>query len=182
MPKRVKVGGPATPEDIASAYHQCTSPHDYSRPLALEMAQQGQWTLAEIAKALSKDRTTIVRWLKAYRQGGLQELLARGHGGRQPRLKTDDIQALKAELRKGNTAKQIRDWLKERGIGMTVWGVYYWLKKVKAKAKCHAKPTRTRIPNNWRISNKTLLPNSTPWIFQKVSVFMSGSKMNTAMD
>ena len=91
MPKRVKVGGPATPEDIASAYHQCTSPHDYSRPLALEMAQQGEWTLAEIAKALGKDRTTIVRWLKAYRQGGLQELLARGHGGRQPRLKTDDI-------------------------------------------------------------------------------------------
>ncbi|MCH8295914.1 hypothetical protein IH992_32955 [Candidatus Poribacteria bacterium] len=30
MPKRVKVFGPATPEEIAAAYHQCTSPHDYS--------------------------------------------------------------------------------------------------------------------------------------------------------
>jgi transposase len=112
------------------------------------MAQQGEWTLAEIAKALGKDRTTIVRWLKAYRQDGLQELLARGHGGRQPRLKTDDIQALKAELRKGNwkTAKQIRDWLKERGIGMTVWGVYYWLKKVKAKSKVPRKTHKDQNP------------------------------------
>lgn len=148
MPKRVKVKSPATPEDIAAAYHQCTSPHDYSRLLALEMAQQGQWTLAEIAKALGKDRTTIVRWLKSYRQGGLQGLLARGHGGRKPRLKTDDIEALKAELRKGvfKTANQIRNWLKERGIGMTVWGVYYWLAKVKAKSKVPRKTHKDQNP------------------------------------
>ena len=93
MPKRVKVFGPATPEEIAAAYHQCTSPHDYSRLVALEMAQQGQWTFKQIGKALSKDRTTIVRWLQAYRQGGLQELLVRGHGGREPRLNKDDIEA-----------------------------------------------------------------------------------------
>jgi len=84
MPKRVKVFGPATPEEIADAYLKCTSPHDYSRLVALEMAQQGEWTLKQIGKALSKDRTTIVRWMKAYRQGGLQGLLARGHGGRKP--------------------------------------------------------------------------------------------------
>ena len=147
MPKRVKVFGPTTPEEIAAAYHQCTSPHDYSRLVALEMAQQGQWTLLQIGKALSKDRTTIVRWLKAYRQGGLQRLLARGHGGRLPRLKKDDIEAFKAELRGGRwkTAKEIHNWLKERGIRMTVWGVYYWLKKVKAKNKV---PRKTHKDQN----------------------------------
>ena len=93
MPKRVKVFGPATPEEIATAYRKCTSPHDFCRLVALEMAQQGEWTLKQIGKALSKDRTTIVRWMKAYRQGGLQGLLARGHGGREPRLKEDDIEA-----------------------------------------------------------------------------------------
>ena len=134
MPKRVKVFGPATPEEIAAAYLKCTSRHDYSRLVALEMAQQGQWTLKQIAQALGKDRTTIVRWLKAYRQGGLQGLLARGHGGRLPRLKKEDIEAFKVELRGGRwkTAVEIHSWLKERGIHMTVWGVYYWLKKVKA--------------------------------------------------
>ena len=148
MPKKVKVGGPATPEDIAAAYHQCTNPYDFTRLVALEMAQQGEWTLAEIAKALGKDRTTIVRWLKAYRQDGLQGLFTRGHGGRQPRLKTDDIHALKSELRKGNfkTAKQIRNWLKERGIRMTVWGAYYWLKKVKAKSKVPRKTHKDQNP------------------------------------
>ena len=31
MPKKVKVGGPATPEDITAAYHQCTNPYDFTR-------------------------------------------------------------------------------------------------------------------------------------------------------
>ena len=34
MPKKVKVGGPATPEDIAAAYHQCTNPYDFTRLVA----------------------------------------------------------------------------------------------------------------------------------------------------
>ena len=148
MPKRVKVGGPATPEDIAAAYLKCTSPHDYSRLVALEMAQQGQWTLAEIAKVLGKNRSTIVRWLMAYRQGGLQGLLTRGHGGRQPSVNKDDKEALKEGLRKGlwKTAKEIRHWLKPRGIPMTVWGVYYWLKKVKAKSKVPRKTHKDQNP------------------------------------
>ncbi len=95
MPKRVKVFGPATPEEIADAYQKCTSPHDYSRLVAQKMAQQGEWTLKQIGKALGKDSTTIVRWMKAYRQGGLQGLLVRGHGGRLPRLKKEDIEPSK---------------------------------------------------------------------------------------
>ena len=149
MPKRVKVFGPATPEEIADAYRKCTSPHDFCRLVALEMAQQGEWTLKQIGKALSKDRTTIVRWMKAYRQGGLQGLLARGHGGREPRLKEDDIEAFKAELRSGRwkTATEIRNWLKQRGICMTVWGVYYWLKKVKARNKVPRKTHKDQNPD-----------------------------------
>ena len=148
MPKKVKVSGPATPEDIANAYRQSTNPHDYTRLVALEMAQQGQWTLQEIATALGKHRATIARFLKAYRQGGLEALLARGHGGREARLKKDDIEALKAGLRQGGwkTAKQIRKWLGERGISMTVWGVYYWLKKVKAKNKVPRKTHKDQNP------------------------------------
>jgi len=148
MPKRVKVGGPATAEDIAAAYRQCSSPHDYTRLVALEMAQQGFWTLAEIAKALGQHRATIARWLRAYRSGGLEALLAFGHGGRQARLEKDDIEAIKSGLRQGTwkTAKEIRKWFIERGINLTLWGVYYWLKKVKAKSKVPRKTHKNQNP------------------------------------
>lgn len=148
MPKRVKVGGPATPEEIAAAYRQCTSPHDYTRLVALEMAQQGEWTLGQIAQALGKHRATIARWLRAYRQGGLEALLDRGHGGRQPRLDPDDIEAIKEGLRQGRwkTATEIRKWLSQRGIPTTLWGVYYWLKKVKAKSKVPRKTHKDQNP------------------------------------
>jgi len=138
MPKKIKVGGPATAEDIEAAYRQSTNPHDWTRLLALEMAQQGEWTLAEIARALGKHRATIARWLRAYRKGGLAALLRRGHGGREASLKPEDLEALKEGLREGRwkTAREIRKWLEEeRGIHLKVWGVYYWLRKVKARHK-----------------------------------------------
>ena len=81
MPKKVKVSGPAAPEEITQAYRQSTNPHDYTRLLAVEMAQQGLWTLKEIATVLGKHRATILRssaqvarWLRAYRRGGINAL------------------------------------------------------------------------------------------------------------
>ena len=149
MPKKVKVSGSATPEDIAAAYQKCTNHHDYTRLLALEMAQQAQWTLAEIGKALGKHRATIARWLGSYRIGGLDALLCRGHGGRCASLNSDQIQAFKEELKKGTfkTAKQTRTWLDKRGIHMTVWGVYYWLRKVKARNKVPRKTHKDQDPD-----------------------------------
>ena len=128
MSKRVKVGGPATPQDIAEAYRQCTNPHDDTRLVALEMAQQGEWTLQQIAKALGKPRATLARWLRAYRQGGLPAKMAREHGGRLASLNSADVDAIKAGLKQGGwkTAKAIHRWLKERGSPITLWGVYSW--------------------------------------------------------
>lgn len=148
MPKKVKVSGPATPEDIAAAYQKCTRPQDFTRLVALEMAQQGEWTLREIGKALGKQRSTIARWLREYRRGGLESLLRRGHGGRGARLNENDIEALKAELKKGTfkTAKESGKWLDKRGIHLTLWGVYYWLKKVKAKSKVPRKTHKDQNP------------------------------------
>ena len=70
MPKKTKVSEPATAEEVETAYKASTSPHDQKRLLALQMAQQGAWTLAEIARTLGRARATIARWLKAYRDGG----------------------------------------------------------------------------------------------------------------
>jgi len=68
MPKKTKVTGTSKPKEIETAYKECTNPHDMKRLLALQMAQQGTWILADIGKALSKGRATIGRWLKTYRE------------------------------------------------------------------------------------------------------------------
>jgi transposase len=150
MPKKTKVSGTATSGEIEAAYKDSTNPHDQKRLLALQMAQQGVWILAEIGKALGKGRATVGRWLKAYREDGVEGLLERGHGGREPQLKQDDIEALGEVLQEGQykTAKEIRHWLEqERGIEMSIWGVYYWLKKVKASHKLPRKVHTKQDPD-----------------------------------
>ena len=120
MPKRTKVSGAATPEEIEAIYKGSTNPHDQRRVIALQMAQQGAWVLAEIGRAIGKGRATVGRWLKSYREAGMEGMLERGHGGRKPQLQQDDVEALKEVLREGKykTAKEIRHWLAvERNIG-----------------------------------------------------------------
>ena len=99
MPKKTKVTGTAKPKAIETAYKKCTNPHNMKRLLALQMAQT--WILVDIGKALNKGRATIGRWLKTYREDGIDDMLKKGHGGRAPQLNNDDIEALKAVLRDG---------------------------------------------------------------------------------
>ena len=136
MSKKTKVSVSA--KEIEIAYKGSANPHDHKRLIALQMAQQGLWFLADIGAALSKSRASIGRWLKSYREEGMEGMLKRGHGGRKPQLQQDDVEALTEVLRAGKykTAKEIRHWLSvERNIHMSIWGVYYWLDKVKASHK-----------------------------------------------
>ncbi len=101
MPKTTKVSGSSTPSEVAVAYKGSVNPHDQKRLIALQMAQQGTWVLAEISRAISKGRSTVSRWLTSYRKEGLEGMLARGHGGRKPQLDSSDIEALEGEVREG---------------------------------------------------------------------------------
>ena len=56
MPKRIKVEGGQTSEEVDAVYQRCANPHDHKRLLALQMAQQGQWTMQQIAQAIGKGR------------------------------------------------------------------------------------------------------------------------------
>ena len=150
MPKRMKVESGQTSEEVDAVYQRCTNPHDHKRLLALQMAQQGQWTMQQIAQAIGKGRATIGRWIKAYRQDGISGLLGRGHGGRRPKLKADDIDALKEGLRNGQwkSGGQIRQWLKDqRGIQLSRSGVYYWLSQVRASWKVPRKRHAQQDPD-----------------------------------
>jgi len=138
MPKKTKVLGSSTPSEVEAAYKGSVNPHDQKRLIALQMAQQGIWVLSDIGNAIGKGRSTVSRWLKSYREGGVEGMLDRAHGGRKPQLDAADIEALEEILREGTykTAKKIQHWLvTERGIEMSISGVYYWLNKVKASHK-----------------------------------------------
>ena len=84
------------------------------------MGQQGDWTLEKIAHTWGRGRDIIVRWVRTYREGGVQRLLARRYEGRRARLSEDDQQALREGLRRAQ---------------LTLGGVYYWLKRLEASGK-----------------------------------------------
>ncbi len=149
MPQKLKLNGPATREEIQAARKTCPDPHAQERLLAIQMAQLGHSRIADIAQGLGRGRATIVRWLRKYRQGGLPGLLSRSHSHRKPRLDAQAIEALEKELKKGQwkSAKEIHPWLEqERGISMSRWGVYYWLKKVGASCKKPRRKHRDQDP------------------------------------
>lgn len=138
MPKKLRVEGPSTPEEVVAARKKTNNPGEYERLLAIQMAQQGRFRIKDIAHALARGHATIERWLRIFREGGLTALTKHRNKTRNPAVKADDIEALEKGLREGKfkRAKEIRKWLQEeRGIQMSLWSVYYWLGKVKARHK-----------------------------------------------
>ena len=57
--------------------------------MAISLGQQGQWTLEQIGEILKRSRATIIRWVRAYREGGVKGLVERQYEGerRKPSLR-----------------------------------------------------------------------------------------------
>ncbi len=81
MAKPLEVGDASLLEEVDKAYEASQERHDRERLLAIRLAHQGKHTLEQIGSILKRGRATIARWLKAYREGGTEELLERAHGG-----------------------------------------------------------------------------------------------------
>lgn len=148
MAKKLKLGGPAKSEEVDERYKASRKPHERERLQAIRMGQQRKFTLATIAKVLDRGRATVARWVKAYKEEGLEGLLRRRHKGRQAKLSKADIEELKKGLLEGKwkTAREIQEWLqKERGIDLKLGGVYYWLNRLKGSWKV---PRKSNIKKN----------------------------------
>lgn len=149
MPQKLRVDGPATVDELRAVRQSQKDPHDQERLIAIQMAQQNCFRITDIALALGRSTATIVRWFSKFRRGGISILLKRGHGGRKAKLQPEDIDALESGLREGKwkSAKEIEKWLsEERHLSMTLWGVHYWLKKVKASLKVPRKKHNQQDP------------------------------------
>ena len=80
-------------------------------------------TIQELAQNLGRNRTTVQRWLRRYRQGGISQLLEQQMKlGRKPTIPQWAIQALSKRLQKPegfHSYGEIQDWL-ERTLGISV--------------------------------------------------------------
>lgn len=138
MSKPIQLGDGASLESLDSAYKASQEHHDRERLLAIRLAHQGSQTVEQIGSILKRGRATVARWVKAYREGGIEKLLHRGHGGRKASLSHSDQEVMIDELYSGRwkRARDIQMWLQEeRGINLKLGGVYYWLHRIKGSWK-----------------------------------------------
>jgi transposase len=133
LPRKLKVEGPDSPEKVDAAYRASREARERERLQAIRLAQQGRYTLAQIAEIVGRGRATMGRWGKDFRAGRIKKLLRRRHGGKRKSLSAADQQALRRGLRKGHwkTAGEIRKWLREkRQVRLTRSGIYYGVYRV----------------------------------------------------
>jgi transposase len=87
------------------------------------LKQKKAKTIQELAQNLGRDRTTVQRWLRRYRQGGVSELLKpQSRWGRKPGIPQWAERALNKRLqeRQGfHSYGEIQEWL-ERTLGVSV--------------------------------------------------------------
>src|SRR5271168_4329877 len=146
MPKRFHLNCPALAKAVADAVVTCQEVPDQRRLLAMRLGASGQLTASQIAEQLGISRRQFFNWVNALKEGGVEGLLAREHGGGSaPRVQGRILAEFQAGLKAGQwkRAKEIQRWLQSRHqVKMGLKGVYYWLGKLggvlKVPRKTHA--------------------------------------------
>lgn len=78
------------------------------RHQAARLFAAGRETQGAIARRLSVSRQSVMRWYRAWRQGGRGALRAVGRAGRKPRVTPEQLAAVDAALRQGPRAHSFR--------------------------------------------------------------------------
>ena len=134
MPKRFHLHRPDLAQAVVDALSTCQDVSDQQRLLAMRLASSGQLTAAHIAEQVGISRRQFFNWVRALKAGGVEQLLARTHGGGAPPRVQGQVRAeLQAGLQAGRwkRAKEIQQWLRsQHQITLGLKGVYYWLAKI----------------------------------------------------
>jgi transposase len=146
MPKRFHLKQPDHAKAVVDALATCQDTSDQQRLLAMRLAASGQLTAVQIAEQLGISRRQFFNWVSALKEGGVQGLLRRKHGGGPaPVVQGKVLSEFQAGLKVGQwkRAKEIQQWLQTRHeVKLGLKGVYYWLGKLggvlKVPRKAHA--------------------------------------------
>jgi len=147
MPKRFHLNEPELAGAVTAALSACEDVKEQQRLLAMRMAASGQFTAAQIAEQVGISRRQFFHWVNALKDGGVDGLLEREHGGgAAPQVQGKALAEFQEGLRVGRwkRAKEIQQWLQQRhNVKLGLTGVHYWLGKLggvlKVPRKAHAK-------------------------------------------
>jgi len=146
--KPLSLGTHSTQLEVECQYKSSSEKHDRERLLAILMAYENN-SLHRIGFTLRRGRSSIARWLKAYREGGIGKLLQRKHEGRKACLSQSCQDALVENLRSGQwkKAREVQIWLKTQHVELKLSAVYYWLRRLGASWKLPRKSHEKRNPD-----------------------------------
>ncbi len=108
-----------TAEQLLSLLNEQKTVEGKERVQALYLLKLGQVkTIQRLAVVIGRDRTTVQRWLRKYRQGGISQLRQRQERlGRKPDIPQWDQSALRKrlyELEGFNRYGEVKDWLEQK--------------------------------------------------------------------
>ena len=128
-----------TPETLKAAYLAQRDSILRTRLHGLWLVRSG-WGLGEAARVVGVHERTVQTWVRWYREGGVEKVLAHKMGGRgQPRyLSVEQERELTEEVSTGRfrTAGEIRDWIEsEYAVSYTSGSVYTLLARLGCSPK-----------------------------------------------
>ena len=108
-----------TAEQLKSLLNQQKTVEGKERVQALYLLKLGQVkTIQQLAMVMGRDRTTVQRWLRQYREGGISQLLQRQERlGRKPDIPKWAQSALRKRLCEPegfNSYGEVKDWLSQK--------------------------------------------------------------------
>lgn len=131
-----------TAEQLKRLLNEQKTVEGKERAQALYLLKLGQVkTIQQLAVVMGRDRTTVQRWLRKYRQGGISQLLQRQERlGRKPDIPQWAESALRKRLCEPegfNRYGEVKDWLEQKlGVSASYKVVHATVRyRLKAKLK-----------------------------------------------
>jgi transposase len=140
MARKMQIEWKHDVEQLELAYRNAKSIQDRQRLQALKLIRQGK-TMKDAAEIVGVHYRTVQTWIAWYRQGSMENILSRKHGGsriRQRRLTAEQEAALKQKADAGEISR-IEDgvvWARETyQVNYTYWGMRHVFGRLKLKLK-----------------------------------------------
>ncbi len=135
--RKLQIGKPEQSVQIEREYRQQKDGRLRTRLLCVKLAAKGENSAEEIAEICGCSRASVFEWVKAFREGSFEKLLARQKPGPASGELRGVPEAVESELRRGvesgrwTTAQAARQWLENsHGIRRPYVTVWQWLKKL----------------------------------------------------
>jgi transposase len=149
-------------EDLKERMKRAKTASDKERVQLLYLLKSGKaQTVTEAAAILGRNRVTGQKWLRSYRAGGIETLLAHSHGqGRKSKLPPWAETALDQKLHAEEgfrSYEEIREWLAQTlGIIASYKLVHAWVKyRLKASPKVPRPMSENQSPEQVEAYKKT---------------------------